>query len=272
MHQIRRMQFLVKIKTLIYAFLIFLSAFLLIRLDVGLGSAIFIVFAAVLAVVTINIQNQSAEITRISAIYDPDEKIAAIYNFMSKYIPQFASIKCSLYCMLSLAYSAKADYVTALEIVSAARCLFPYLNNNESNSGTMSATDLVILSEFYALNFLGRVEEAEKAAGPLLKKTYSSPMNKCMVGILNAELALSHGEPAAAKEIIASLRNDLEQICRDAGTSAPMLDAIIIEAIADGLENKNDDAIEKLEYVINNSKNYGDVRRAKEEFERILQK
>jgi tetratricopeptide (TPR) repeat protein len=225
-------------------------------------------------IIWMNYSTKKREIDRIIKIYDPDEKIAALEKYMQKNAAlgkannalnkEKAHLKMNLNCWIALAYMDKGDYKTAYNVFEN---ILPLLMKTESqkNDECLQIEDYHLLGVVSCLANLGRTDDAKRTIKPLLEKNFPDRLSNCIVQLYNAELAIMQQDNVEGRQILTRIAPEIVIFAKQFNNMDFYYGLLLLEAMTDKKKKKKKEAVSKFKEILQNCKNYGNLRRAQQE-------
>ena len=247
--------------------------------EVSILAFIYTVFGGILAVVALKcvygIVTGNHIITTLNKTNDPDEKIRLIDRAIKRKWPnplkktgEMREIACEakvgfLY-QAAYVYISKEDYPSALNRITEARTMFEYLSKDRTLPTIgLRYDEMCVLAESICMSNMGDYDYAERLFAPFMYRLEKMED----IGVILAmcacfEYAVCINDAQTARKVVTYIQPVLERLEKKFGSEARS-DFLLMDGITDMMEGMNEEGTRKLTYVINNTKDYGNLRRAK---------
>jgi len=205
---------------------------------------------------------------------DPDQKIRLIDKAIKRKCPnplaktgKSREITCATKIGFLLksanAYISKEDYRSALNRLTEARTMFEYLGEDQVVSYGLGIHEQCILAESVCLSHLGLYDEAAKLLAPFMNRLETmDDVGVSLAMLARFEYAICVNDSQTARKVIIYIQPIFKRLEKKFGSDIKS-DYFLMDGIVNMLEGMYEEGTRKLQYVINNTKNYGNLRRAK---------
>ena len=222
---------------------------------------IMFIYGIPLAIIIFYIITQARMLKKIPSMFAPEERIKALNGFIRRNtiklrLPPNRAIRRRALTLLARAYADKGDYGAVYRTYAE---LVRFLPPNFEKKAVLNRLD----AEFYAVTteaFIhsNRHQAARAKVAELLGKTFSDTAASHSAKYTHAYFLVHTGDLDKAREIIAALKKSPHE---------NKWGAVYLEAKVSKLEKRYTEAFAEFSYIVESSRDFGIIRKAKGELE-----